>query len=204
MIKILFGDNRVKISQEVKKILGEGYEVVEGEEVKLEDLPSLFLGTSLFAERRKILVKDLGANKNKEIFSKVVDYVNTEHLVVIWETKLDKRTVAVKNLKKAGVEAVEYKIAETTNMKEVWDIFDVAWRDGQKAVRMLRKIETTQDPYMFFGVLASQALKKYEWRQGEKEKRVLKELSRIDKQMKSTAIMPWRLLESFLLQVSSL
>ena len=80
----------------------------------------------------------------------------------------------------------------------------MAMRDGKKAVEMVEKIEKTQDPYMFLGLLTSQALKRFEWKQGEKEKRVLKELSKLDIQMKSTTFEPWLLLKSFLLQVSSL
>lgn len=201
MLKIFSGDDRVKISQEVKKVLGEGYEVFEGGELKFSDLASLFFGTSLFSEKRKILVKDI--SENKEVFERIPEYVTTEHTVVIWETKLDKRTAAYKALKKAGVEFFEFKIPEPKDSKEVLNIFEVALRDGEKAVRMVEKIENTQDPYMFFGLLVSQALRKFEWKQGRKEKRVLKELSKLDKQMKSTTFSPWQLLKSFLLLLSS-
>ena len=71
-------------------------------------------------------------------------------------------------------------------------------------MRELEKIERTQDPYMFFGLMVSQALKKLEWRpQGTKEKRSLKELSIIDMQMKSTAVEPWMLIKSFLLRLAT-
>lgn len=202
MLKIFYGDDRIKIAAEVKKTLGDSYEVLEGAELAPESLPSVFLGISLFSSKRKILIKDLG--ENKPAFEKLVDYINTEHDVIIWETKLDKRTVTYKNLQKAKVEMKEFKTLAAPETKLVFDIYDTALRDGKKAVMMVEKIEETQDPYMFFGLLVSQALKKYEWARGAKEKRVLKELSKLDMQMKSTSIQPWTLVKSFLLQVSSL
>ena len=202
MIRIFSGDDRVRISAEVKKVLGEGYEVFEGGELTLNDLPSLFFGTSLLFEKRKILIKDF--SENKEAFEKIVDYLETEHEVVVWETKLDKRTATYKELKKKGILLQEFKAPEKTNTTIVFNIFDTAFRDGKRAVKMLEQIENEQDPYMFFGLLTTQALKKFEMRQGEKEKRVLRELSKLDKKMKTTSIQPWTLVKSFLLQVSLL
>jgi len=86
----------------------------------------------------------------------------------------------------------------------VFDVFDMAYRDGYLAVKMLNEIKAENDPYMFFGLMVSQALRKYDMRTGVKEKRVLFELSRLDMQMKSSTVDPWMLISSFLLQVSSL
>ena len=69
---------------------------------------------------------------------------------------------------------------------------------------MLNKIKDEQDPYMFFGLMVSQALKDFEFRQGTKEKRALFELSKLDNLMKSSTVEPFTLLQAFLLQVSSL
>lgn len=207
-IRIFTGDDRVKISEKVKRELGEGYEVFEGESLTLADLASLFLGGSLFAvDGRKILVKDF--SENKEVFAefaeRIEEWLKTDAEVIIWETKLDKRLVATKALVKAGVKVEEFKLREPVDMKAVFNIYDVALRDGARAVAELTKIEATQDPYMFFGLMVSQALKKLEWRpNGAKEKRVLKELATVDMQMKSTAVEPWMLVKSFLLRVATL
>ena len=202
MIRIFYGDDRVTISEKIKKEFGEEYEVFEGEGLKIEDLPSIFFGASLFSDKRKILIKDISSRQ--EVFEKIVDYLGTTHDVIIWETKLDKRTTIFKDLKNLGVEIFEYKLLEPTNKNEVFDIFDVALFNGKKAVEMVEKIENEQDPYMFVGLLSTQAIKKFEFRQGNKEKRVLKELSKLDMQMKSTAIQPWTLVKLFLLKLSSL
>ena len=58
------------------------------------------------------------------------------------------------------------------------------------------------DPYMTLGAFASSALKKFEAHPGRKEKRVLKELSKLDMQMKTTTMDPWVIISSFLLRIS--
>ena len=201
MIEIFYGDDRLKIEQAVKARFADDYEVLEGASIELSDLPSILLGGSLFAEQRKILIKDLG--ENKEVFAKLPEYLNTPHEVILFETKLDKRSAAYKALKDQ-VKIQEFKLPENVDMNLVFDIFKTAKRDGKKAVEMLEKIETTQDPYMLVGLMASQATRDFEYRPGAKEKRVLKELSKLDMKMKSTSFQPFSLLKSFLLQVSSL
>ena len=207
-IRIFTGDDRVKVGEQVRRGLGKGYEVFEGEGLSCESLPSLFLGGSLFAvSRRKILIKDLGENSEvwNEFAKNIEEYLKTDSEIIIWETKLDKRLASTKAITKAGVEVKEFKLAESVDMRAVFNIYDTALRDGVRAVKELEKIESTQDPYMFFGLMASQALKKLEWRpRGTKEKRAVKELGGIDMQMKSTAVEPWILIKSFLLRLATL
>ena len=197
-MKIVFGDDRARAEREIKRSLGEGYEVIEGERLTPEEMASVFYGTSLFGEERKILVKDLG--ENKSCFGLVTKYTDTPHRVIVWETKLDKRTTMYKELKKLGVEMVEFRKAEPAGKGEVFDIFETALRDGVRAVKMAEKIENGQDPYMFFGLVVTQAIKRYEQRGGEKEKRVLRELSKTDKLMKTTSTQPWLILKSCFLR----
>lgn len=201
-MKIIFGDDRAKAERDIKRILGEDYEVFEGENLSVSDLPSLFFGTSLFGETRKILIKDLG--ENKECFEKLGEYVGSSHKVLVWETKLDKRTALYKKLKSSGVEFSEYKRPEETGGKEVFDIFETAFSNGGRAIRMIERVENVQDPYMYFGLLVTQAIKKYQFRQGAKEKRVLKELSKLDVLMKTSSNEPWLLIKTFILRISSL
>ncbi len=201
MLRIFYGENRLEAEKKIKALLGERYEVFEGENLELTDLPSIFQGTSLFGvEKRKILLKEVGANS--AIWEKVVDYVDTEHDVVVWETKLDKRSAGYKRLKDAGVEMVEFPALKKPEMNLVFGILDTALRDGPKAVEAVEKIETDQDPYMFFGLLVTQALKKYENSGARgKEKRLLKELAKLDMQMKTTGVEPWMLVKAFLLRI---
>ena len=200
MIQIFYGENRVKAQAEIKKVLGENYEVVDGVNLAVADLPSLLKGGSLFEMKRRILIRDLA--EQKEAWEKLPDFLDTPHTVVIWEAKLDKRTATYKAIKDK-VKCVEFAMPKDMNANVVFDIFRVAKRDGKQAVAMLEKIEETQDPYMFLGLLVSQALKDFEMRPGIKEKRVLVELSKLDMLMKSTPLSQFLLLKSFLLRVSS-
>ncbi len=207
-IRIFTGDDRVKISETVTKELGEGYEVFEGEGLTTSDLSGIFLGATLFSvEMRKILIKDLGENKEvfEELVRRIEEFLKTDAEVVIWETKLDKRLAATKALMKAGVEVREFKAVAKVDMRAVFNIYDMALRDGVRAVAELAKIENEQDPYMFFGLMVSQAIRKLEWQpDGAREKRILKELAKVDMQMKSTAVEPWMLVKSFLLRAATL
>ena len=200
MIKVFYGEDRVRAKREIEQFLGENYEVVEGLELKTTDLANIFRGASLFNEKRAILIKDV--SENQAVWEKIADFVDTEHKVALMETKLDKRKQGYKSLKTAGVEMKEFKLMDPPEKNLVFDIYEMALRDGKRAVEMCRKIETTNDPYMFVGLMVTQALKKYEWRAGAKEKRVLKELSKLDMQMKTTSIQPWVLVQAFLLRVS--
>ncbi len=215
MIRIFSGSDRKRIDAEVKKILGEDYEVFDGENLRLEDIVNIFHGTSLFAEKRKILLKDLtpargtgnsGADGGAgvDFYEEIAKYVNTPHTIVIWETNVSQKKAYKDFVKLVDVEVKKYDLAPKIDMRVVFNIYDTAMTDGKRAVEILDGIIEEQDPYMFFGLLVSQAIKKYEWRQGAKETRVLKELSRLDMQMKTTAYEPWLLIKSFLLRLKTI
>lgn len=207
MIRVFTGNDRRKIDVEVKKILGEDYEVFDGENLKQEDIVNIFLGSSLFSAKRKILLKDLTAargEQGQDFYEEISKYKNTPHEIVIWETNVSQKRTYKDFIKSKEVEVKKYDLAEKVDMRVVFNIFDTAFVDGPRAVKMLDGIIEKQDPYMFFGLLASQAIKKYEWRQGMKETRVLLELSKLDMQMKTTAVEPWLLIKSFLLRLKTI
>lgn len=211
MINVFYGSDRNKIDAEIKKILGENYEIFDGENLKVEDLINVFMGTSLFAEKRKILLKDLtpargagGDETGVDYYAEIAKYADTPHTVVIWETNVSQKKSFKDFVKLKGVTVKKIDSAPAVDMRKVFNIYDAALSDGKRAVKILEEIEEQQDPYMFFGLLVSQAIKKYEWRQGSKEKRVLKELSKIDMQMKTTAVEPWLLIKSFLLRLKTI
>lgn len=202
MIYIIYGDDRLRAEKEMRKILGEGYEVFEGEEINSADLPSLFMGLSFFAEKRKILIKNLSAQTAN--FEKLPDFLDTSHDVVIWEEKLDKRSAIYKKLVDA-VKILEFKLPEKIDRNLVFNIYDTALSDGPRAVKMLQQAEREgQDPFMMIGAFSWKAIDNYKKFGGKKEERILHELSLLDMQMKSTTFTPFSLLQSFLLRVSSL
>ena len=202
MIKVFYGDNRNDALISIKRELGDNYEVFDGEKIELSDFVNIFYGTSLFGDERKILIKDLFSNK--ELADEVVKYVDTPHEVIIWESVLDKRSSICNVLKKAKIEFVEFKQIEKIKKCNVFDIFPTALRNGENAVRMIDSIIDDEDPFRVVGLFVKQAIDNFSYRQGEKEKRVLFELSKLDIQMKSTSIESWDLIKTFLLLISSL
>ena len=58
MIKFFYGDDRVRAKQSIEQFLGtKDYEIIEGTDLTPADLPSIFLGNSLFADTRTILIR---------------------------------------------------------------------------------------------------------------------------------------------------
>lgn len=203
MVKIFVGDDRLRASKAIGSELGANYEVFEGESLDVSDLPSIFQGISLFGgEKRRILLKDV--SENGAVWEKIPDYLETEHEVIIWETKIDKRSAVYKGLKETGVEIREFNLVVKPETRQVFGIFDTALTDGPAAVKIVEQIEAERDPFMFFGLMATQALKKFEARQGKRERKILKMLGELDMQMKGEAnvnLEPWTLVKAFLLRV---
>lgn len=200
MIRIYTGDDRVKASAEIKKIFGETYEVIDCADLTKKDLPLIFQGTTLFATKRKLLLRDFTANS--EIYPELPKYLDTIHDVILLETKLDKRTSTYKEIKDR-IEIKEFKLPREVDFRTTFNIYSIAKRNGKKAVLELKKIESGEDPIRFTGLLISQALKDYENHQGTKEKQILKDLAKLDMAQKTTKIDPWLLVESFLLSLNS-
>lgn len=199
MIKVFYGTDRVRAKQAIEVTLGTDYELIEGVNLTPDDLPSVFLGASLFATERKILIRDLSANK--PAFDKLPAYLDTPHQIILFELTLDKRSATYKALKDQ-IEFREFTLP--VRRGPVFDIYRTAKRDGKKAVQLLADVKTTEDPIMFFGLLASQAIKDYSARQGITEKSALKALAAADLQIKTTPTDPWLIVEAFLLRLSSL
>jgi hypothetical protein len=194
MIKIFTGDDRVKANQEIKRLLGD-YEVIDCTDLTPKDLPQIFMGRTIFdTGNRHILLRDFTANS--DIFPELPKYLDTKHDVILLESKLDKRTATYKEIKDK-IEIKEFILPPKTDYRMGFEIYRTAKTNGGRAVEMLRKIEVYEDPIRFTGLLVSAALKEF-------NPKVLKELSKLDIQMKSSKIDPWLLVESFLLKISKL
>ncbi len=202
MISVFYGENRVAAMEEIRKILGEDYESLEGENLEINDLPNLCLGQSLFAEKRRILIRD--GLKKVEVAEAMAKYLNSPHEIIFLETKVDKRASWYKELKDK-IKFREFVMPADANAKKIFDIYNVAKRDGARAAKMYREIEETTAPMVLVGLLAGQAIRDYIARPGAKEKRVLRELSKLDMDLKGkTTLSPSLLVQSFLLWMSSL
>lgn len=202
MIRIFYGDNRVMAQKVIKQQLGDDYEVIEADKLQRDDMPSVFLGASLFGETRSILIKDL--SENKECWEILPNFIEgCPHHIVIWEAKLDKRSAVYKTLSKNKyIELKEFKMAEDPNKKIVFDIFDTAFRgDGKRAVEMVEKIEVTNDPYSFMGLMTTMAVKKLQYN-NSRAAGAIKILAQADLDMKTTGLEPWTIAKMALLKIS--
>lgn len=201
MIKIFTGDDRIRAHKEIARELGDNYEVIEGPDLTPSDLPSITKGASLFDQTRHILIRDLSSNK--PVYEQLPSYLDTPHQIIILESKLDKRSATYKALKDK-IPITEFTLPKNSQFNLLTEIYRTSKRDGQRAVQLLSGIQQNEDPIKFCGFLISGALKDYKSHQGITEKRVLRELSILDLQLKSTSYQPWLLIQSFLLRVSSL
>ena len=203
MIKIFHGNDRQKTQKAIEQILGKDYEVIEGDSITRADMDSIFKGTSLFIETRKILLKSL--NENIECWEVLPEYLDTTHEMVIWPSALDKRSVVYKALDKAkDVEIKEFTQVEKIDRFFAFKIIDEAFAGhGTKALKMCEQIETTDDPYMMMGAIISQASKRLETR-NSKAARALKILAKADMDMKSAAVDGWKIVKIALLKISQL
>lgn len=201
MITIITGDDRLAAEQAVHKLLKPNYELFEGENLAVSDLPNIFLGTSLFAESRQILVKDL---QDSSAWAELPKYLDTTHTVVIWESKLDKRSVAYKAVAKdPRVTIKDFATPEPTDKWFSFNVYDLAVAGkGKQAVAELDKSIADQDPYMFFGGLIAAATKAYDKTPAPRTVAALKVLAKTDLDLKTTGLDPWLLIKSVLLRLS--
>lgn len=201
MIQLVYGDDRVKAQQAIIKALGAGYETIEADGLTRGDMDSIFYGVSIFGDHRSILLK--GLNENKECWDVLPNYLKTEHNVVLWNSALDKRSTVYKEFVQQKISIKEYKLAEDTDQKLVFDIMDTAVRGNIKtALNMCEKIEDTNDPFRFMGLMVSQALKKLTLRQAKAAK-ILKILARADLDMKSSTVEPWLIVKTALMEIAN-
>lgn len=207
MIHLFYGEDRLTSEKMAKKILGENYENVDAENLEVTDLPTIFLGTSLFdSGSRKILIKGLA--EKKELFEEVEKYLETPHEIVILENKINGNWTSLKNLKKSKkLDLVENKIPEDKEKRNLaFNVFDLAMRNPEKAVENLRKSESEIDAYATLGAWGYKALENLKKNTSSRKNReIVKELAKIDVLLKTTKYSekPWPVLESFLLRLKN-
>lgn len=208
MIKVFYGDDRKAALREIEKFLGtKNYETIEGEDLVAEDCPNIFQGATLFGGgERAILMRDALSGAAAEEIAK---YASTPHRVALLEGKVDKRGAGWRALAAAKVEAQEFKSKEVDKWA-AFEVFRLAKRDGAAAVRKLEELREGLEPKAFIGILASGAFKDFETRAGAKERRVLKELAKLDMELGQVAAAnaspdrPWLLIQGFLMRVSKI
>lgn len=106
MITILTGENSFEVREALQTLIA-GFsgtpERIDGAALTLASLPDLFMGVSLFATERLIIIDQLSAStavweKLPEWLPRITDEIH----VVLLEPKLDKRTITYKALKEVA------------------------------------------------------------------------------------------------------
>ncbi len=133
MITLLTGENTFELEGELRRIVdafnGEA-ERIDGSELDPRRLPDLLMGSTLFADKRLIVIKNL--SENKVIWPDFADWLerlSDDIELVLVDSKPDKRTVTYKELKKIA------KVLEF-----------IPWtdRDDSKAAMWLAKVAKEQ------------------------------------------------------------
>ncbi len=199
---VFSGSDRVKIGEKVKKILGKDYEIFDGADLTATALMEICRGATLFATKRKILIKDLTAMKEGEPYEILLKYADTQHEIVIWEQTLSQKKTFKDFCKLEAVQKEKIDVAKKEDPFAIFKIFDLALRDGERALREYQKM--TSDPYRAVGALATWSLNKYKFKSGEREKRIMKAVAELDMQTKTLKITPELLVESFILRLSAI
>lgn len=106
MITLLTGESSFAITMELKRLTRDFAGEVErydGEQLARQQLPDIFMGATLFASHRLILLRGVGANK--ALWTELEDWLHKipdeTHMVLI-EPKPDKRTRTYKLLQAIG------------------------------------------------------------------------------------------------------
>lgn len=105
MTVLLIGENSFEIERELQRIVVDfdgRAEKIDGSELELKQVPDLLMGSSLFAEKRLVIIKDL--SQNKTLWADFADWlprVSDDIQLVLVESKPDKRMRTFKELQKA-------------------------------------------------------------------------------------------------------
>jgi len=106
MITLLTGENTFEIERVIAKTIAQSNVVAEridGSELAARSLPDLLTGSTLFSDKRLVIIKNLSENKMIwPDFFKWLPRVSDDIELVLVDTRPDKRTVTYKELKKVA------------------------------------------------------------------------------------------------------
>jgi DNA polymerase III delta subunit len=106
MITLLTGSNSFEINEALRalEVAFDGRaEKIDGLTLELKNLPDLLMGSTLFAEKRLVIIRDL--SQNSAVWEKLPEWtprISDDIHVVLVDEKPDKRLLAYKELKKVA------------------------------------------------------------------------------------------------------
>ncbi|MEP7205100.1 MAG: DNA polymerase III subunit delta [Candidatus Saccharibacteria bacterium] len=104
MITMMTGDNTFETERAIRAIVdrfGGDAERTDGSRLEVKQLPDLLMGTTLFADKRLVIISDL--SDNKDVWANFSDWlprISDDIEVILVDPKPDKRTLTYKALKK--------------------------------------------------------------------------------------------------------
>lgn len=127
MTTLLIGENSFEIERELQQVVAafDGRaEKIDGSELELKQIPDLLMGSSLFADKRLVIIKDM--SQNKTVWADFADWlprVSDDIQLVLVEPKPDKRTRTFKELQKvADVKEFRPWGERDTRLAEDWAV----------------------------------------------------------------------------------
>lgn len=145
MVTFLTGENSFEMTRTLDSIVS-GFdgraEKFDGSEVTILQLPDLFMGTTLFADKRLVIIKNLSENKPVwEILGEWLERLSDDVQLVLVDSKPDKRTKTYKDLKKfANVQEFAIWTERDTQNAEAWVINEAkqqGWELNNKCAQTL-------------------------------------------------------------------
>lgn len=106
MITLLTGSNSFEINEALRAIAASfdgRAEKIDGTTLELKNLPDLLMGSTLFAEKRLVIIRDL--SQNSSVWEKLPEWIpriSDDIQLVLVDEKPDKRLTAYKELKKVA------------------------------------------------------------------------------------------------------
>jgi DNA polymerase III delta subunit len=104
MITLLVGENSFEIQRALDEIISDfngNVEKIEGSELQVLQLPDIFMGVSLFADKRLVVIRNLSENKSVwPVLGGWTDKISDDIHLVLVDPKPDKRTSTYKTLQK--------------------------------------------------------------------------------------------------------
>lgn len=123
MIKFFTGDNSFEIDRAVRALtdLFKGdVQKIDGTELALRDVPDVLMSTTLFSDKRLVIIKDLSLNKTVwPVLPEWLDRVSDDVDLILIDEKPDKRTATYKALKEAVREFPAWTDRDTAKA-EAW------------------------------------------------------------------------------------
>jgi DNA polymerase III delta subunit len=147
MIQFFTGDNSFEIDRAVHALSdsfqGE-VQKIDGSELALRDLPDLLMSTTLFSDKRLVIIKDLSSNKTIwPLLPDWLDRVSDDVDLILIDEKPDKRTATYKVLKEAVHEFPAWTDRDTAKA-ETWLLQQDLKLDKKSAHRIVERVGVDQ------------------------------------------------------------